>query len=97
MADALAGKGETSPEAIEEEVSGLFEHLLRIRQERVTPVRSAPPLLTGHDLINELGLVPGPLFRTILDKVEEAQMEHAVSSRKEALALAAGIAAKTAP
>jgi poly(A) polymerase len=96
MADALAGKGETSPEAIEEEVSGLFEHLLRIRQERVTPVRSAPPLLTGHDLISELGLAPGPLFRTILDKVEEAQMERAVSSRAEALALAAAVAAKTA-
>jgi poly(A) polymerase len=94
MADALAGKGEASPEAIEEEVSSLFAHLLRLRQERVTPVRSAPPLLTGHDLINELGLIPGPLFRTILDKVEEAQMEGVVSSRTDALALAAGIAAK---
>ena len=97
MADALAGKGETSPKAIEKEVSGLFGHLLRIRQERVTPVRTAPPLLTGHDLINELGLAPSPLFRTILDNVEEAQMEGAVSSRTEALALAAVVAAKTAP
>lgn len=96
MADALAGKGETSPAAIEEEVSGLFSHLLRIKQERVTPVQTAPPLLTGHDLINELGLVPGPLFRTILNKVEEAQMESTVSSRAEALALAAAVAAKTA-
>ena len=94
MADALAGKGETSPEAIEEEVSSLFKHLLRIWQERVTPVQTAPPLLTGYDLINELGLVPGPLFRTILDNIEEAQMEHTVSSRAEALALAAAIAAK---
>ncbi len=94
MADALAGKGENSPEAIEEEVSGLFAHLLRIRQERVTPVQTAPPLLTGHDLINELGLVPGPLFRTILDKVEEEQMERAVTSRAEALALAAALAEK---
>jgi poly(A) polymerase len=59
-------------------------------------VQAAPPLITGNDLITELNLVPGPLFRTILDKVEEAQMEHAVSSRAEALALAAIVAAKPA-
>jgi poly(A) polymerase len=93
MADALAGKGEASPEAIEEEVSSLFAQLLRIEREHVAPVQAAPPLITGHDLITELNLVPGPLFRIILDKVEEAQMEHAVSSRTEALALAAAMAA----
>uniref|UniRef100_UPI0040561B5E HD domain-containing protein n=1 Tax=Candidatus Electronema sp. TaxID=2698783 RepID=UPI0040561B5E len=96
MADALAGKGEDSPEAIEEEVSGLFAQLLRIEQEHVAPVQAAPPLITGNDLITELHLVPGPLFRIILDKIEEAQMEHTISSRAEALALAAAIAAKRA-
>ena len=94
MADALAGKGEDSPKAIEEEISGLFAQLLKIEQEHVTPVQAAPPLITGNDLISELYLVPGPLFRTILEAVEEAQMEHAISSRAEALALAAEIAAK---
>jgi poly(A) polymerase len=93
MADALAGKGEDSPEAIEEEVSGLFAHLLRIEREHVAPVQAAPPLITGHDLISELNLVPGPLFRIILDKIEEAQMERSVSSRAEALALAKTVAA----
>lgn len=93
MADALAGKGEDSPEAIEEEVSGLFAQLLRIEQEHVAPVQAAPPLITGNNLITELHLVPGPLFRVILDKIEEAQMEHTISSRAEALALAAAIAA----
>ncbi len=93
MADALAGKGETSPEAIEEEVSGLFAHLLHIQQEHVRPVQTAPPLLTGHDLINELGLVPSPLFRTILESIEEAQMEQTISTRADALALASTIAA----
>ena len=92
MADALAGKGEDSPEAIEEEVSGLFAQLLRIEQEHVAPVQAAPPLITGNDLITELHLVPSPLFRTILEAVEEAQMERTISSRAEALALAADIA-----
>ncbi|WP_417914363.1 HD domain-containing protein [Candidatus Electronema sp. JM] len=94
MADALAGKGEDSPKAIEEEVSGLFAQLQRIEQEHVAPVQAAPPLITGNDLITELHLVPGPLFRTILEAIEEAQMEHTISNRAEALALAAEIAAK---
>lgn len=93
MADALAGKGEDSPEAIEEEVAGLLAHLLHLQQEHVRPVQTAPPLLTGHDLIKELNLVPSPLFRIILDTIEEAQMEQAISTRAEALALAATIAA----
>ncbi|MCW5206586.1 HD domain-containing protein [Desulfobulbus sp. F5] len=94
MADALAGKGEASPEAIEQEVSGLFALLLDIERNHVAPVQAAPPLITGHDLITELNLVPGPLFRIILDKIEEAQMEHSISSQEEALVLAAVIAAE---
>jgi poly(A) polymerase len=92
MADALAGKGESSPEEMELEVSGLFNRLARIDQEHVAPVRSAPPLITGKDLIHELNLSPGPAFRTILDQVEEAQMEHTISSRDQALALAETLA-----
>jgi poly(A) polymerase len=92
MADALAGKGESSPEEMELEVSGLFNRLARIDQEHVAPVRSAPPLIPGKDLIHELNLSPGPAFRTILDQVEEAQMEHTISSRDQALALAETLA-----
>ena len=88
MADALAGKGEGSPEAMEEEVAGLFERLQQVEKEHVAPVRAATPLLTGGDLIQELSLEPGPMFRIILEKVEEAQMEHRISTRAEAMALA---------
>ncbi|MCW5212495.1 CCA tRNA nucleotidyltransferase [Desulfobulbus sp. TB] len=88
MSDALAGKGESSPQDIEQEVAGLFDRLLRVEEKHVTPVRSAPPLITGNDLINELHLAPGPLFRTILDQVEEACMEQQISTKDEALALA---------
>uniref|UniRef100_UPI0040568276 HD domain-containing protein n=1 Tax=Candidatus Electrothrix sp. TaxID=2170559 RepID=UPI0040568276 len=89
MSDALAGKGEASPEDIEQEVAGLFAHLLEVEEKHVAPVRTAPPLITGKDLIEKLGLTPGPLFREILDQVEEAHMEHRISTREEALALAA--------
>jgi poly(A) polymerase len=94
MADALAGKGESSPEDIEQEVSGLFTRLEEVEQKYVAPVRTAPPLITGKDLINELQLHPGPLFRRILEQVEEAHMEHAISTRGQALALAAEYAKK---
>ncbi len=92
MSDALAGKGEASPEAIEEEVAGLFAQLLQVEEKHVTPVRTAPPLITGKDLIEKLHLSPGPLFRKILDQVEEAHIEHRISTHEEALTLAASVA-----
>ncbi|MCI5148067.1 MAG: HD domain-containing protein [Candidatus Electrothrix sp. MAN1_4] len=92
MSDALAGKGEASPEDIEQEVAGLFAHLLEVEEKHVTPVRTSPPLITGRDLIEKLGLTPGPLFREILEQVEEAHMEHRISTHDEALALAASVA-----
>lgn len=60
MSDALAGKGEASPDDIEQEVAGLFDRLLQVEEKHVTPVRTAPPLITGRDLIEELRLTPGP-------------------------------------
>ncbi|HHD57182.1 MAG TPA: HD domain-containing protein, partial [Desulfobulbaceae bacterium] len=89
MADALAGKGEGSPEKMEQEVAALFGRLLQVWRQHVVPVRTAKPLLTGRDLIDKLGLTPGPQFKKILARVEEAQMEHRISTHAQALALAA--------
>ena len=44
------------------------------------------PLLTGHDLIEVFGLEPGPIFRWLLEGLEEARSASEVSSREEALA-----------
>jgi hypothetical protein len=89
MADALAGKGEGSPEEIEREVAALFTRMRQVWRQHIIPVRQSPPLLTGRDLIDELGLTPGPRFRKILTAVEEAHMEQKISTRDQALALAA--------
>jgi poly(A) polymerase len=43
-----------------------------------------PPLITGHDLI-AMGYQPGPVFKKILDAVEDLQLERAVSTREDAL------------
>ncbi len=50
-----------------------------------------PPLITGMDLI-EIGLEPGPVFRTILSAVEEAQLDGRMKTREEALSEARRIA-----
>ncbi|MDW7773197.1 MAG: HD domain-containing protein [Desulfobulbaceae bacterium] len=94
MADAAAGQGEDRPEEMEREMAELFAHLEQIRKKHMEPVRSGPPLLTGKDLLDELQLEPGPIFRKILEAVEEAHMENAISSREEALALAGRVLKK---
>jgi poly(A) polymerase len=45
-----------------------------------------PRLVTGDDL-KQLGFVPGPLYKKILEAVEEAQLSGTIRSREEALEL----------
>ena len=49
----------------------------------------APPLLvSGHDLMSELGLPPGKRIGELLEAIREAQSAGEVLTRQEALALA---------
>ncbi len=50
------------------------------------PLKSKPPLITGYDLI-ELGLIPSPLFKELLNRVEEARLSNKIKTRKAALTL----------
>lgn len=50
-----------------------------------------PPLLTGDDLIAELDLPGGRLLGAVLTSVRRAQLEGAVSTKPEALALARSV------
>ncbi|MCH7809920.1 MAG: CCA tRNA nucleotidyltransferase, partial [Chloroflexi bacterium] len=47
-----------------------------------------PKLVSGHDLMRELGLEPGALLGVLLEAVREAQAAGDVSTQEEALALA---------
>jgi len=51
-----------------------------IPPEELKPER----LVTGSDLI-ALGLTPGPAFKTVLDRVEELQLDSQLTSKEEAL------------
>lgn len=75
LADCLASHG----------ITGIYEYLKdkleTLEEDEIKP----PPLVNGEDLI-KLGFKPGPLFKKILDKVEEQQLEGIVANREEALA-----------
>lgn len=62
-----------------------YDFLRKFLQE--TPPDEVHPerVLTGDDL-KGLGLKPGPLFRQILERVEEAQLEGRLRTREEAVA-----------
>jgi tRNA nucleotidyltransferase/poly(A) polymerase len=51
------------------------------------PRSNEPPLITGYDLIHTFGLTPSPMFKTILNLVEEARLANKVTCRSEALSM----------
>ncbi len=52
----------------------------KLESEKERPL----PLINGYDLIN-LGLTPGPIFRRILNEVEELRAEGVLKTKEEAL------------
>ena len=74
--DCLASHGDLSNYAF------CKEKLESLGEDEIRP----PRLLTGDDLI-DLGYRPGPMFSTILERVEDAQLEGEIDSRDAALSL----------
>ena len=70
---------------MEDELAGLFSDLQKTIDRAIRPVLSGPRLVTGADLIDRFNLSPGPVFSTILAKLELAMVEGHVHNRKEAL------------
>jgi poly(A) polymerase len=58
-------------------------YLAETPRERIDP----PSLISGRDLV-ALGLKPGPEFKRLLDAVRNAQLDEAINTRDEAIALA---------
>lgn len=59
----------------------------RQHYESAEPEQIRPrPLITGDDLLAQ-GYQPGPDFRTMLTLVEDAQLEHSIQTREQALEL----------
>ncbi len=85
MADSLAGKGEKSPQGMEEELGHLLCEVLETYTRYVAPALHGPRLVSGKDLIEIFSLQPGPEFSQILNGLQEAQVEGEVNSREAGL------------
>lgn len=78
--DALSSSGDLSDYYYCQEMLG------RLSQEEVKP----KPLITGRDLI-EMGLKPGPMFKEILTRVEDEQLEENLKTKEEAIEMVKAI------
>jgi putative nucleotidyltransferase with HDIG domain len=68
------------------------ETLLAHWFERYNETVSPPVLVTGHDLMAELGLEPGPEIGRLIEALREGQAAGEVATRDQALALARKLA-----
>lgn len=82
---ATAAFDEEPPEEWLAEIAlPLLNAFFRRHQQIVAP----PPLVTGHDLMQHLKLLPGPLVGELLAQLLEEQAEGTIHTRDEALRLA---------
>lgn len=86
VADRLATRGEHSERSIDAHLS-LARALL---PDALSWRRQGPPraLLTGEDLISELGMRPGPRIGELLEELAQARYAGETASRAQALELA---------
>lgn len=82
-ADSIASSGQGKEvKRVERAIGQLMDYYMTARKIKVRK-----RLVNGHDLVKRFHLKPGPLFKTILDAVEKAQVDGTVSNRRDALAL----------
>ena len=90
LADHLAARGPELDMGGWERHVDVIAHILEIGTHEQAP-NNTPRLITGHDLVGEFGLEPGPLIGNLLAGVHEAQAAGEVDSRERALAWVGGI------
>lgn len=88
LADTLATYGPALPPDTWTHQVEVIRTLLEAWWEKKEEVVSPPPIINGDDLINELGLKPGPRIGQILSSIREAQATGRVLNRRQALELA---------
>ena len=84
LADYVAAKGPSLEAVGWKKKVKIVNYVLNQKCPGLQP-HNKTRLITGHDLISELGLTPGPAFRNLLDGVEEACRVREVINRDEAL------------
>ncbi len=62
--------------------------LLENYWERPEEIVAPPRLVDGHELMNELGLMPGPMIGQLLESIRENQAAGKIGNREQAIAFA---------
>ena len=84
LADHLAARGpQLDMDGWRQHVD-IIAHILEVGGQQRSPERM-PRLVTGHELMGQLGLEPGPLIGSLLEGVRDAQAAGEVSNREEGL------------
>jgi putative nucleotidyltransferase with HDIG domain len=92
LADRLATDGSNLREDRWARRLAVAETLLTHWFERYEETVEPPPLVTGNDLMADLGLEPGPQIGRLLEALREAQAAGEVGTKEKALTLARRIA-----
>ncbi len=87
MADSMAGCGPLKPAGLDDELAGLAARVHRFYEKRIKPVKKAPRLITGKDIMDTFGLEPGPAIGRLLKAVESARIEGKISNHSQAMEL----------
>jgi hypothetical protein len=82
-ADAAGGTFEIGHQ--EQTFAGFARGLLRRYFTEFLPRKNSPPLLTGRDLIERLGLQPAPIFKSLLTRIEADRLAGRLQTKEEAI------------
>jgi putative nucleotidyltransferase with HDIG domain len=85
LADVWATYGPTLPQDRWEKQVSVVRTLLEAWWEQPSEQIHPPSLISGYDIIDELGINPGPIIGDILEVIREAQVDKVVHTREEAL------------
>ena len=88
MADFLAARGPLLTRAEMRNQVRVINHILEVGPQSRNPVVKRRALLTGHDVMNELRIGPGPLVGRVLSAVAQAEARGRIETKEEALELA---------
>ena len=84
LADHLAARGPDLDMGGWQRHVRIVEHILEVGTSEKAP-ENMPRLVTGHDLIREFSLSPGPLIGALLEGVHDARVDGRVDTREGAL------------
>ena len=93
-ADYGATRGPRSPGGDLTRLGQQMAQWLEFYHRELRPREAAPALISGHDLMDELHLSPGPLVGRLLRTVNELQWDGRISSREQALREASRLLAR---